>query len=195
MSFRTKIMIIILVGPPGSGKSTFLKKVSEKGIKVFNTDSFIRDIYKINKPGYEVIKETFGEEYVTKKEVDHGKMRSLVLEDPNNLKILNEKIHPIIKNHLEGKDNYVAELPIVNTSPVKFDYDKMVLITASDQTIIDRLEKRNFKNKPFLKLILKKWNNKINYDYVIDTTNGITAKQVNDFIKKFDLNSKKKKKK
>jgi len=45
----------------------------------------------------------------------------------------------------------VAELPIITTSPIKFDYDKLILVTADAETIAERMnENIDQINKEFI---------------------------------------------
>jgi len=56
---------------------------------------------------------------------------------------------------LEGKDNYVAELPIITNSPIKFNYDKIILVKASKEEIIKRFNNTTIRNPEFIKKIIK----------------------------------------
>ncbi len=179
-------MIIVLVGSPFSGKTTLLNKLKNKGIKVFHSDSFVSEIYQKDREGYKTIVNEFGYDYVNDKGVDKTKLKELIIRKPETLIRINEIIHPIIFNYLEGKDDYVAELPIVTTSPIKFKYDKIVLIKAEENTLLERLNNSNKKNDIFAKKMIKKWRNiedKINFDLVINTS---FEDGVDKIIKEFD---------
>ncbi len=173
-------MIIVLVGAPLSGKTSVLKKIQEKGMRVFSADSHITKIYKKGEEGYEVIKNELGDEFVNEESVDKRLLAAWATEH-NNLNRLNELIHPLIVNYLKDKDNFIAELPIVTNSSVKFNYDKLVLVKASEEEVINRFSKTKLRNPEFIKKIIDDWNNEIEYDYVIDTTNGIEESDI-DYI-------------
>ncbi|BDV03158.1 dephospho-CoA kinase [Candidatus Hepatoplasma crinochetorum] len=175
-------MIIVLVGSPFSGKTTVLKKLQENNIKVFHADSFVRKIYTKDHEGYFLIKKYFGDQFVNEKEVDRKKLGLFVTKDKEQLQKLNEIIHPVIKNYLENKDNYVAELPIISSSPIRFKYDKLILIKADKKEIIKRA-KDNKAYYPFIEEMINKWDNlSVKFDYVIDTTNNIKNKDI-EYIK------------
>ncbi|BDV03708.1 MAG: hypothetical protein HPPSJP_4290 [Candidatus Hepatoplasma scabrum] len=171
-------MIIILIGSPFSGKTTILKELQKEKVRVFHADSFVKKIYLKNGEGYKLIKKYFGKQFVTDKSVDRRKLGILVTNNPQELKKLNEMIHPIIKNHLKDQDNYVAELPIISSSPIKFNYDKLILIKADKNEIIKRA-KESGNYYPFIEKMIEKWDNlAIKFDYVIDTTNGLKEKDI-----------------
>ncbi len=175
-------MIIAIVGSPLSGKTTLLKKLQEKGMRVFSADSHVAKIYKVGEEGYNVIKETLGDEFVTPEAVNRRALAEWATED-DNLAKLNELIHPLIYNYLEGKDDYIAELPIITNSPVRFNYDKIILVKASEESIIDRFSKTALTNPDFIKKIIEDWNQDIEYDYVVDTTNNIQESDIDYIIK------------
>lgn len=174
-------MIIAIIGSPLSGKTTLLKKISEKGVKVFHTDSFVTKIYKKDEEGYQIIAKEFGTKYVNNIEVDRKKLAEFVSVD-DNLARLNEIIHPLIFKYLEGKDNFITELPILSNSPINFNFDKIVLVKADREKIIERFGNTNLKNPKFVEKIIGDWNNETTFDYVVDTTNDIKESDISNII-------------
>ncbi len=174
-------MIIVLVGSPLAGKTTLLKQLQQNGVKVFSADSHIRKIYQNGEVGYETIKSVLGENFVNEKEVDRRALAGWASEE-DNLKKLNELIHPLIAEHLEGKDDFVAELPIITSSSTKFNYDKLILVKASEEEIRNRFSQTNISNPKFINKIIEDWSNDIEYDYVVDTTNDIQQDDISNII-------------
>ncbi len=176
-------MILVLVGSPGSGKTTILKKLSEKGVKIFHTDSFINKIYKKDEIGYKKIKEHYGEKFLHENGVDKKKLGDFLSKNIKEINNLNKIIFPLIKEHLKEKDNFVAELPIAISPNTNFDYDKVIFITAKDEIIKKRLEQNEKINNLFINEIVNFWKNKeIKFDYKIDTTNGIKDSEIEKII-------------
>lgn len=180
-------MIIVLIGSPLSGKTTLLKRLQENGARVFSGDSHITKIYKAGEEGYNTIKENLGEEFVNEVSVDKRKLAEWASID-ENLQRLNELIHPLIYNYLEGKDNYIAELPIVTNSPVKFKYDKLILVRADKETITERFAKTRITNPEFINKIISDWNDEIECDYVVDTSNDIKNEDIENIINTLNEN-------
>lgn len=175
-------MIAVIIGSPLSGKTTLLKELSDRGVKVFSADTYIKQIYQPGQIGYNKIKEELGAELVNDEGVDR-KAVAIFASNEENLKRLNETIHPLIKEYLEGKDNYVAELPIITTSPVKFNYDKIIMVKASPEVIKQRFLERNFASESFVQKIIDDWNHDFEANYVVDTTNGILESDISNIIK------------
>jgi len=63
-------MIIALIGSQLSGKTTLLKKLQAKNVRVFHTDSFISKIYEKDKEGYKIISEQLGKDFVNEERVN-----------------------------------------------------------------------------------------------------------------------------
>ena len=162
-------MIIALIGSPLAGKTVLLKKLQEKGVRVFHADSFITKIYEKGQKGYDVIEKNLGKEFVNEERVNKRALAEWACED-DNLKRLNEIIHPLVKEHLEGKDNFVAELPILSNSPVKFNYDKISLVKASTEEIKKRFQNSKIQNPIFINKIIDDWNTDIDFDFIVETT-------------------------
>ena len=180
-------MRAILIGSPGSGKTTLLKKIQKRDIDVFHADSYINKIYKKGEIGYEIILNVFGPQFVNKSQVDKKMLGDYLSKNMDKLSILNDNIFPVIKEHLSGKDNYVAELPIITNSNVKFDYDIIILVTASKKVIIERLTKNKKINRGVIREILERWNDNSGFNLKFDTTNGINDSDVDDLIESLGL--------
>lgn len=180
-------MIAVLVGMPLAGKTHLLKELSVRGIKVFSADTFVNQIYQKGQPGYIKIRDEIDSSLVNKEGVDK-KALALWASDDENLKRLNELIHPLIKEYLNDKDGFVAELPIVTSSPVKFNYNKLILVKANPEVIKERFAQRNFAAVSFIEKIIEDWNNEIKADYVVDTTNGLKEEDISNIIKLINEN-------
>ncbi len=174
-------MIIALIGAPLSGKTTVLKKLQEKGMRVFSADAHVKKIYKRNEEGYNLIREELGEDFVNEESVDRRVLAQWATEE-GNLERLNELIHPLIFNYLDDKDDFIAELPIITNSSVKFKYDKLVLVRAEEDVIVNRFNKTKLRNPEFIKKIIEDWDKDLEYDFVIDTTNDVQESDINNII-------------
>lgn len=180
-------MKIVLIGSPGAGKTTLLKKLQQKNVNVFHADSYVNQIYKKGNIGYDVIKKEFGDEFVNDLKVDKLKLGNFLSKNPNLIEKLNQIIFPLIKNYLKGKDNFVAELPIINNSNIKFDYDFVVLVCADENVIYDRLSKNKKIEREFVKNMVKNWdNNKHEFDLVVDTSSGINDIDIKKIVEKLN---------
>ena len=93
-------MLICITGLTGSGKTTVLKEIAKKGYETFEVDKYIHSIYKKGDKGYDVIKHSFGDQYVNDKEVDRQKLGQLVFNDKEQLNKLNNLMLPFIKQKL-----------------------------------------------------------------------------------------------
>lgn len=178
-------MIAVIIGSPLAGKTTLMKRLSEEGIKVFSADTFIKQIYKRGNIGYLTIKEQLGAHLLNEEGVDRVALAQFV-SNPENLKRINEIIHPHIKEYLEGKDGYVAELPLITTSPVKFNYDKVILVKASPEVIKERFDSKQFAPTELIDKIIETWDKEVEADIVVDTTNGIKDSDISNIIKLFN---------
>ena len=74
-------MLICITGLTGSGKTTALKYIASKGYETFEVEKYIHSIYNKGDKGYEVIRDTFGAEYVNENGVDRQKLWQRVFND------------------------------------------------------------------------------------------------------------------
>ena len=98
-------MKICITGKPGSGKTYALEYFQSLGHNVFETDKYINEIYQKNAIGYELIKKTFGDQFVNNHEVDRQKLGRLVFSNEKILKKLSNLINPLIAKKIKSLDS------------------------------------------------------------------------------------------
>ncbi len=141
-------MIICITGVSGVGKSTALKIIQKQGFKTFEMDQYIHDIYRFNEIGYNLIKKTFGNEYVNKVEVDRKKLGKLVFGDNNKLLLLNKLVQPLMTDKLKelAKNHLIyVELAIyLNYLDVFEPYFDEVILIVGKRDIVNENNKKKF---------------------------------------------------
>ena len=142
-------MIICITGKTGSGKTTLIEILSNKGYRIFETDAYIKEIYKKGEIGYNAILNSFGKEYVNEIEVDRKKLGKLVFNDKAKLDQLNSITLPIIRNkiiELKKTNSLIfVELAIYLNYKETFEnlFDKVVLVRGSEEIENNKLKKMN----------------------------------------------------
>lgn len=146
--------IIGLTGGIGSGKSTVAKYIAAQGVPVYIADDEARNIMDEE----EVIAEVqllFEEDVIEEnKKLDRKKIASIVFQNPEKLKSLNELIHPKVKAHFKDwlkKNNHhpfiVKEVAILFETGGDKDCDKVILVTAPLDVKISRVISRDGSNR------------------------------------------------
>ncbi len=137
-----------LTGSIGSGKSTVLRILKEKGSETFSCDQVIHQIY--NNPKHPVYKKILkvlpgGAE---KKEIMRKKLGRIVFNDKEQLKKLEQIIHPVIIKRLEEwlksqeeKEVLVAEVPLLFEKKLNKLFDKILLVKSQKDILFKRLKR------------------------------------------------------
>lgn len=128
-----KSMKICITGKPCSGKTLAMSYIKDLGYNTWIADDFVKKIYKVNKPGYNLIKREFGSKFVTKKDVNRKALGSLVFANKKALIKLNKIMNPLIRKaitKLPNKKTWFIELGTYIFYPQDFRrcFDKIVLI-------------------------------------------------------------------
>ena len=155
--------IIGITGGIGSGKTTITKYIESLGIPVYIADDEAKKL--LDTP--DVIKEltdTFGLEIVQDGFVDKKKLASFVFGNEDNLKKLNEIVHPKVREHFINwtkqfdKSFVVKEAAILFESGAYKDCDITILVTAPEDVRVERVISRDNTNKEdVLKRIKSQW--------------------------------------
>ena len=97
--------IIGITGGVGAGKTQILEYLSDKyGASVCQTDKVAKKLQKKGGICYDPIVEHFGTEILDEKgELDRKKLSDIVFGDPKELNVLNEIVHPAVKEEVNKK--------------------------------------------------------------------------------------------
>jgi len=161
-----KIMPVLgLTGNLATGKSTVLKLLKRKGVKVFDADEKIHSYYRNKKSLVcKKIRVAFPE-CLRGGLVLRKKLGSIVFSNKSKLKELEKIVHPIVTKDLlkwlkQGESNknkiYIAEVPLLFEKRLTRNFDRIILIVVKKEVLVNRIIKKYglSKNKALKRLSL-----------------------------------------
>jgi dephospho-CoA kinase len=190
--------IIGITGGIGSGKTTITKYIESLGYPVYIADDQAKNLLDTEEVVNE-IRNVFGEEIIENNLVDKKKLATFVFGNENNLKKLNEIVHPKVRQHFINwlkqcdKPLVVKEAAILFESGAYKDCDYTILVTAPEDVRIDRVIKRDNTNKEdVIKRIRSQWSDEDKAklaDFVIQNVDlERSKKEIDEIIKKIEKN-------
>ena len=170
--------IIGLTGGIGSGKTTIANHLKSLGIPVYNSDDQAKKILYLPET-IDSLKSAFGNVVFTNELFDKDKLAKLVFNNPEQLKLLNQIIHPAVKvdfeNWLKANKNsplIIKEAAILFESGSYKDCDVIISISAPQEIRIKRvIERDHLTYEEVMSRINNQWTDEMrnkNSDYVID---------------------------
>ena len=144
--------VIGLTGGIASGKSTGSELLTAFGFKVIDADTAAREAVAKGTTGLEKVRETFGEEAIDENgEMDRKYMGDLVFNNPDQRLVLNEIVHPIVREimdekkqqYIEEGHNVIMDIPLLFENELQDTVDEVWLVYTSESIQIDRLMERH----------------------------------------------------
>jgi dephospho-CoA kinase len=141
--------IIGLTGGMGSGKTTIANHLNSLGIPVYNSDYQAKKILNLPET-VESLKSVFGDVIFTNELLDKEKLSKIVFKNPEQLKLLNQIIHPAVKvdfeNWLKANKNsplVIKEAAILFESGSYKNCDVIISVSAPQEIRIQRVIARD----------------------------------------------------
>ena len=142
-----------LTGNIASGKSSIAQWLVEFGCRVVDLDAVAHACLRPAEPTYEAVIRAFGESILRSDgSIDRARLGAIVFADDEARKLLEDILHPAIR---EREDELVEEIAdscesciVVTEAALLYEtggagrYDRMVVVTAPDQTRLQRLQAR-----------------------------------------------------
>ena len=144
------MLIVGLTGGIASGKSVVSNMLRDMGATIIDADEISREVMLPHTKCWEEVVSTYGSELLLEDlTIDRKKLAVSVFNDPEQIKKLNNIVHPYIMKRIEEmieeiKDNNPQALVIVDaallveTNAYK-RYDKLIVVYVSKETQLKRL--------------------------------------------------------
>lgn len=146
-------MIIGLTGSIASGKSTVANMLKEMDFPIIDADLVARIVVEKGTATLEAIKETFGTGVIRENgALNREALGEIIFSNPSKRKQLNDIMHPAIRAEmLAQKENLVQQgypviimdIPLLFESRLQSFVDKILVVTVTEQTQLERLMARN----------------------------------------------------
>ena len=170
-------MKIGICGRSGSGKSTASMYFQEKDYTVVNLDQLAKDLGLKYSEIITRVENAFGTQYISDGKINRKMLGELVFGSEKELNKLNEIYFEYIKKDvlesINKIENIVVEGAILFEIELEKYLDKTIYVTADENTLLDRIAKREKNTIKTLKnrlKIQKKYDAYANKaDYIVET--------------------------
>jgi dephospho-CoA kinase len=178
------MIVLGLTGSIGMGKSTTKDMFAEAGAAVWCADDAVARLYGPDGAGTEEIAR-LAPEAAGPKGVDRTVLRKLALSNPNLLKKIESKIHPLVRDDrtdflfradAEGSKVAICDIPLLYETGAEKEFDAVVVVSAPADIQRERVLARPGMTEQALEAILARQTpdaeKRARADYVIDTGEG-----------------------
>lgn len=142
-----------VTGGIASGKSTVTRMLRELGAVVVDADQAARAVVEPNRPAWQKIRETFGEQYfLPDGRLDRPKLGQLIFNDERARRKLEAIVHPEVYRVLEseaqkafeaGNNIVFFDIPLLFETGYQKQLDKAVVVYVDQDTQLKRLINRD----------------------------------------------------
>lgn len=148
------MILIGLTGGVATGKSTVAEMFKQCGAVVIDADALAREVVQRNKPAWRDIVRTFGEKILNPdRTINRQALGSIVFRYPAKRRRLERIIHPRVAREQQRLTREAArkdptavvlyDVPLLFEAGIDKRVQKIIVVTADQQTQIARLKKRN----------------------------------------------------
>lgn len=164
MSNQNRIAVVLgITGGIACGKSAAGRMLELMGFKVCDADAVAHDLMKKGTPVFVQVADLFGNSILSDDgEISRPALGSIVFNDPDRLRQLNQLVHPAVRDYLE---HWIAErrraeeraailIPLLFESGMQdMDWDATLCIASSEEEVITRLSARGLTREESIKRI------------------------------------------
>jgi dephospho-CoA kinase len=139
-----------LTGGIGTGKSIVAKVFQLLGIPVYVSDYEAKRLMNANEEIRQQLISRFGADIYQNDGLNKAKLASIIFKENEALKDVNAIVHPVVRKDFERWAREQIQAPyVIQESAILFDtglyknFDKIITVTANDETRIQRVIKRD----------------------------------------------------
>ncbi len=147
------VRLVGLTGGIGSGKSSVSTRLARLGAQIIDADAIVRELQQPGEAVYEAMVERWGPSIVTADDdgrprgLDRAAIATIVFADAEELKALNEIVHPAVRRRMRsdmdaaaaGDQVVVLDIPLLAESKGKHQASAIIVVDCPVETAIERL--------------------------------------------------------
>jgi len=148
------MLIVGLTGGVASGKTAVSQALKEEGAYIIDADQIARELVRPHTPAWNELVRVFGKAILdVDGSIDRKKLADKVFADPNQRKLLNQILHPLITEEMDrrtrelGQKNpeaiAVIDAPLLIEVGYHRKVDKLIVVSSTQTQQIERLEERD----------------------------------------------------
>lgn len=182
-----------ITGNIASGKSAVEEILKNAGEIVIDADKIAHEILNDNK---EVIEAFKNYDILSDGKISREKLGKIVFNDKNLKKVLEEILHPQIKQKINGffeqnqdKERIFVAVPLLFEAKMEDMFDKIVFIYCDDKIRLERLMQRDGYDREHARARMKSQQNqdgKVKYSDIVIYNNS-TQEELERLVKKLIL--------
>lgn len=145
---------VAITGVLSCGKSSVCRFLQNLGAHVVSADAIVHNLYHENEEVKQKLVHLFGEDIKVSGEIDRRRIAEKVFQQPEQLKKLEEMIHPHVNRAIEAQYRqlqqnpsntailFVAEIPLLlEATPEEVrQYDAVVVVTSDKEACLQRFQ-------------------------------------------------------
>ncbi len=150
--------LVGLTGGIGSGKSSVSERLAELGAQIIDADAIVKDLQAPGAPVFESMVERWGDRIVQLddqgvRSLDRAAVAGIVFADSDELKALNDLVHPAVRREMRSQMDAAAEsdhvvildIPLLAESKNEHQASAIIVVDCPVDVAIERLvEFRSF---------------------------------------------------
>jgi dephospho-CoA kinase len=148
------MLIVGLTGGVASGKTAVSQVLKEEGAYIIDADRIARELVQPHKPAWNELIRAFGKEILREDgSIHRKKLADKVFADPKQRKLLNQILHPRIKEEMDRRTKeigqkdpeaiVVIDAPLIVELGDHREMDKLIVVTTTQTQQIERLKDRD----------------------------------------------------
>ncbi|MGB7574227.1 MAG: dephospho-CoA kinase [Thermodesulfobacteriota bacterium] len=148
------MLIVGLTGGVASGKTAVSRVLREEGAYIIDADQIARELVQPHKPAWNELVRAFGKEILQEDgSIHRRKLADRVFTDPEQRKVLNQILHPRIKEEMDRRTKeigqkdpeaiVVIDAPLLVELGVYRKVDQLIVITSTQMQQMERLKERD----------------------------------------------------
>jgi dephospho-CoA kinase len=148
------MLIVGLTGGVASGKTAVSRVLREEGAYIIDADQIARELVQPHKPAWNELVRAFGKEILQEDgSIHRRKLADKVFTDPEQRKVLNQILHPRIKEEMDRRTKeigqrdpeaiVVIDAPLLVELGVYRQVDQLIVVTSTQMQQMERLKERD----------------------------------------------------